>query len=187
MMNINSIQPDPILIRDARTDDIQGITALIGTCGPYLTRHGAYLYFIYTRCFSSTCAVAIQDGAIVGWCSMLSVANGKYFLHQLGIAPETRGRGVALALFAYLLEKLRRRHADDFRLEFTTDRRNVAVRHLNRKVADCFGMHLEKLSETVPPLDDGCDEELYEMTPLQKLESVTIGPAKGPSKLKIRS
>ncbi len=105
--------------------DIAGIVALVEACGPYLTRHGAYLYLIYTRCFRDTCAVAMMNGKVVGWCSTLPVTRGSYFIHQLGIARKARGRGVALALFAYLIGKLRARHGDDFRLEYTADHRRV--------------------------------------------------------------
>ena len=167
MMNGKSISPNSILIRNADVDDIAGIAALVDTCGPYLTRHGAYLYFIYTHCFGKTCPVAIQNGAIVGWCSTLAVTKRNYYLHQIGIAPEARGRGVGFALFAYLLDKLRARRGDDFRLQFTMDRRNLAAHHLNRRVAECFSMHLEKLPQAVPPLEDGGEEELYEMTPVK--------------------
>ena len=66
MMNSNSIRQDSIVIRDARTSDVQGIVAVVGSCGPYLTRHGDYLYFVYSRCFSQTCAVAVENGQVIG-------------------------------------------------------------------------------------------------------------------------
>ncbi len=164
-MNSNSIGHDSVVIRDARISDVQGIVALVGSCGPYLSRHGDYLYFVYSRCFSQTCAVAVENGQVIGWCSALRVSDGNYFLHQIGVVPEARGRHVAFQLFAYLLCRLRVCHGDDFRLEFTTDRKNVPVHRLNRKVAESFCMRLRKLPEAVPPLEDGSEEELYEMTP----------------------
>jgi|SRR5271168_5126977 len=172
---MNGNVADTIHIRDAHPDDISGVVALIETCGPYLTKHGAFLYLIYTRYFGDTCAVAVMKGKIVGWFSVLPVTPRSYFIHQLGIAPEARGCGVAIALFAHLIDKLHARHGNDFRLEFTADRRNAAVHRLNRKVAEAFQMYFRKLPETVPPLDDGCDEELYEMTPLREpVESVRL-------------
>ena len=167
-MNATSVFPDSILIRDARTDDISGIAALVKTCGPYLSKHGDYLYLIYTHCFGKSCGVAIEDEKVIGWCSTLRVSEGDYFLHQLGVAPEARGKHVAFQLFAYLLCKLRGRHGDKFRLEFTTDRRNAAAHRLNQKIAESFCMCLRKLPEAVPLLDEG-EEELYEMTPLAEV------------------
>ena len=174
---MNGKAANSICIRDARADDIPGIVALVESCGPYLTRHGAYLYLIYTRCYGDTCCVALMEGRIVGWCSTLPVASGSYFLHQLGIAPEARGQGVALHLFDYLLAKLRARHEDGFRLEFTADRGNDRVHHLNRRVAETFHMRLRKLPEAVPPLEDGTDEELYELTPLARAPRQAASPA----------
>ena len=175
-MNSHSFRQNAIHIRDARAEDILGIVALIGTCAPYLGKHGSYLYLIYTRYYGETCSFAVEDGLIVGWCSVLPVKAGCYFLHQLGIAPEARGRGVAFALFSHILTKLRERHGEEFRLEFTADRKNKAVHHLNRKVAEEFHLNLQKLPEAVPPLEDGSDEELYEMTPLRPLD-VTLHSA----------
>src|SRR5271156_6329164 len=90
-MNDATVCRGSILIRDARTDDIGGIAALVKTCDPYLTKHGDYLYFVYSHCFSQTCAVAVEQGRIIGWRSTLHVSEGNYFLHQLGVAPEARG------------------------------------------------------------------------------------------------
>lgn len=184
-MNRKSIGPGSILIRDTHTDDIGGITALVKTCGPYLTKHGDYLYFVYSRCFSQTCAVAVENGRIIGWCSTLHVSEGNYFVHQLGVAPEARGRHVAFQLFAYLLCKLRVRHGDEFRLQFTTDRRNATAHRLNRKIAESFHMCLRKLPEEVPFLEDGGEEELYEMTPLRQVELVATVPEAQSSELQI--
>jgi hypothetical protein len=170
--NLNS----NIIIRNARIGDIRGIVALVATCAPYLTKHGDYLYLIYTRCFSDTCAVAVDDGKIVGWCSMLPIGRSTLFLHQLGVLPETRGSGIAFALFTYMLTKMRARYGGDLAIEFTTDRRNHQAQGLNLKVAEAMSMRLEKLAETVPVLEDGCDEELYRMTPLHEAQLVAPDP-----------
>lgn len=166
-MYSRSTDQSSISIREARVDDIDQIAALIETCGPYLSKHGNYLYFVYSHCFGQTCAVAIDDGRIVGWRSTLHVSTGNYLLHQLGVAPEARGKHVAFQLFAHLLCKLKALHGDEFRVEFTADRRNEAVHRLNRKVADSCHMCLRKLPTVVPVLEEGSEEELYEMTPLQ--------------------
>jgi len=160
-------------IRTPSSEDIGGIVALVDACGPFLTRHGDYLYFLYSHCFRQTCLVAVENAEIIGWCSTLHVSEENYFLHQLGVAPQARGRHVAFDLFACLLGKLRERHGDTFRLEFTTDRRNAVVHRLNRKVADTFRMCMRKLPDAVPQLEGGGEEELYEMTPLRQVRSIS--------------
>lgn len=176
-MNTLSVPSADIELRTAKVGDIAGIVAVVATCGPYLSPHMPYLYLIYTRCFSETCCVAELDGKIVGWCAGLRVAESSYFLHQLGVAPEARGKGVAFQLLAHLLGKLRSRHGDAFRLEFTTDRRNGTVHRLNGKVAAAYGMQLCKLPDVVPSLDDGCEEEFYEMVPLRHRHPQLVRPA----------
>ena len=171
MSHANTCQ-NRIVIRNARIGDIRGIVALVATCAPYLTKHGDYLYLIYTRCFGDTCAVAVDNGKIVGWCSMLTIGESRVFLHQLGVLPETRGNGIAFALFTTMLKNLHARYGDDLAVEFTTDRRNHRAQALNLKVAQAMSMRLEKLAETVPVLEDGCEEELYRMTPQHEAEFV---------------
>jgi L-2,4-diaminobutyric acid acetyltransferase len=166
-----------MVVRDARTEDIPGIVALVAQCGPYLNPHAAYIYLIDCRYFAETCAVALIEGTIVGWCSMIPVDRETYFLHQLGTVPEVRGRGIAFSLFSYLLGKLRLWHGDSFRLEFTADRRNRTVHRLNRKIAETFALSLEKLPDSPPPLNDGCEEEFYAMTPIRILDVSLIRPA----------
>ncbi|WP_263351366.1 GNAT family N-acetyltransferase [Acidicapsa acidisoli] len=168
-MTIHSLCPFNIDIRNARPDDIHNIGALVQTCGPYLSHHQPYLYFIYTRYYFDTCLVATYHGSMIGWCSVLSVARDRYYMHQLGIVPAFRGSGAAFDLFANLLGRLRARHGDDFSLEFTNDTRNGAVHRLNRKIAETFCMELQRLPDLVPCMEAGVTEELYRMTPLREL------------------
>lgn len=164
-----------VQVRTACVDDIQAIEALVDTCGPYLSKHQPYVYLIYCRCFKDTCLVAFDEGRLIGWLSVLPVSQGRYFLHQLGIAPEARIRGVALTMFGFLLTVLKARHSDDFRIEFTLDARNRAVQRLNQRVAEYFDLCLQKLVEPVPVLEEDSQEELWELTPWQLMTDVRVG------------
>jgi GNAT superfamily N-acetyltransferase len=113
--------------------------------------------------FRETCAVAELGGEIVGWCSMMPVSDTRYFLHQLGVAPKVRRRGVAASLFVHLLRRLKRRHSM-FEIEFTSDRRNSAVLQLNKIIAERMGMRLIKKPDAVQVIEDS-EEELYAMAP----------------------
>jgi ribosomal protein S18 acetylase RimI-like enzyme len=161
-MNAASFDNRIIIIRTAASSDIDRIAALVSACGPYLSNHPRYLYFIYTRYFFDTCLVAAtQQNEIAGWCSVLSIAKERYYMHQLGIAPSFRGSGIAFDLFANLLGRLKCRHGSDFTLEFTNDSRNWAVQRLNRKVAETFDMDIEKLPDLVPSMEENVREDLY--------------------------
>jgi len=53
--------------------------------------------------------------------------------------------------------------------KFTADLRNKAVHQLNRRVAEQFHLSLERLPDPLPSLEDGAEEELYELSPLREL------------------
>jgi len=152
----------PIEIRRPRIDDIPAIVAVIEDCAPYLTAHSSYIPWIYTQFYFETCAVAEMDGEIVGWCSIIPVPGG-YFLHQLGVPPKARRKGIARAMLTHQLQQLAM-HEEDFTLQFTVDRRNAAVLDLNRSIAECVGMKVIKKSGVLPLVEDS-EEELYMMVP----------------------
>ena len=160
-----------IEIRSPRPDDIRGIVNLVRTCEPFLTAHMSYIYWMNVQYCCETCAVAEMAGVIVGWCSAIPVSPGKYFLHQLGVAPAARRRGVAASLFVSLLQKLKQKHSA-FELEFTSDRRNEAVLKLNRAIAERAGMHLMKKPDVVQVIEES-EEELYLMTYGQAQDGAT--------------
>ena len=155
-------------IRTPRTEDIGGIVALVEACSPFLTAHESYIYWMYLRFFRETCAVAELDGEIVGWSSILPVAHGRYFIHQTGIAPDLRSKGLAGRMLSYLLEQLKDKAVE---FEFTIDRKNSACQALMRSVAASAGMQVAKRREPVELLEEQCGDELYVMTPAAEVRS----------------
>jgi L-2,4-diaminobutyric acid acetyltransferase len=157
-------------IRTPRAEDIRGIVTVVRACEPYLTAHMSYIYWMDIRYFCETCAVAELAGELVGWCSIIPVSSKKYFLHQLGVAPGARRRGLAEALLAYQVIKLKGQLAS-FELDFTVDRQNGMALRLIRSVADRTGMQMQKRPEVVELLEEGCKEELYVMSPRRSKSS----------------
>jgi hypothetical protein len=151
-----------IEIRAPRPSDLRGIVTLVRTCEPFLTAHSSYIYWMMLRFCRETCAVAERDEEIVGWWSIIPVTSRKYFIHQMAIAPGMRRQRLGRTIAAYLLTKLKKRHAA-FELEFTVDRKNGASVNLVEAIAKDAGMQLLKTPEVVQLLEEGCDEELYVM------------------------
>src|SRR5690348_14593220 len=90
--------PTPILeIRHPRTDDLAGILSVVRSCGPYLTEHDPYIYWMQIRQYGPLSAVAVLNAEIAGWCCTVLGASGNFFVHQLGVAPNARRHGVARA------------------------------------------------------------------------------------------
>ena len=144
-------------------DDLKGIVSVVRECEPYLTEHISFIYWMQVRNCRDTCAVAVMGGEIVGWCSILPGCRGKYFVHQLGVAPKVRRQGLAQSLLVHLLNKLKNRPARPD-LEFTIDRRNGVALDVVKTVAGLAGMQLRKTPEPVGLLEEGCAEDLYVMT-----------------------
>lgn len=163
-MNNNGANGSSIKIRTPRMDDLQGIVSVVRACEPYLTAHMSYIYWMQIRHCRDTCAVAVMGGEIVGWCSIIPGSGGRYFVHQLGIAPKARRQGLAQSLLAHLVSELRRRE-DTPELEFTIDRMNGAALDVVKTVAGRVEMQLRRTPEPVGLLEDGCAEDLYVMTP----------------------
>jgi len=78
MNNVTTATVNSICIRQACAEDIHEIAAFVDSCGPYLSKHVTHLHLIYTRYFTETCFVAIDDGQIVGWCSVLPVGRAAF-------------------------------------------------------------------------------------------------------------
>lgn len=159
-----STYSDGVVIRAPRPDDIRGIVAIVRTCAPYLTVHSDYVYFRDIRCCGRTCAVAELGGEVVGWCSMMPQSDSRYFLHQLGVAPGMRRKGVAEALLIFQLDRLERHLGTDFDVELTIDRGNAPALSFFRNVAEELGLELLKSGDRVRLLEEECSEELYTMT-----------------------
>jgi L-2,4-diaminobutyric acid acetyltransferase len=153
-------------IRPPRPGDLRGIVDLVRTGEPFLTAHISYIYWMNIQLFRETCAVAELGGEIVGWCSMMPVSGGRFFLHQLAVAPTVRRRGVAELLLLSLLNKLVKREPAPFQIVLTIDRRNRAALDLFTAVAQRSGSRLRKKPEVIELLEEDCQEELYVITPV---------------------
>lgn len=153
-------------IRSPRATDIGGIVELVQSCRPFLTAHESYIYWMNLRCFRETCAIAELNGKVVGWCSMVPVTNGKYFIHQTGVAPDLRGKGLGTLMLLFVLNTAKDRAVQ---FEFTIDRRNTACLYLMKSVAARTGMRLAKRPEPVELLEENCGDELYVMTPSSEI------------------
>jgi GNAT superfamily N-acetyltransferase len=139
-------------------DDLSGILAAVRQCQPFLTAHVSYLYWIYTRYYAETCAIAEVGGMVAGWCHANAVGGGRYFSHQTAVAPWARGLGIGRMLWAHVLNRLK--HEPCFVLEFTIERRNAAALKMLTAAAIEAGLCLTKTGEKASLLEDDCCEEV---------------------------
>lgn len=77
-------------------EDAAEVHALIAACPP-LDTNSLYANLIQCTHFSAACAVARIDGKVMGWVSghRPPAAEATYFLWQVAVHPDARGRGLA--------------------------------------------------------------------------------------------
>lgn len=154
-----------IEIRPPCLDDLAGILTLVRSCTPYLTVHARYVYWMQIRQHGEHSAVALLNGKIAGWCSVVRGMRGRCFVHQLGVAEETRRQGIARTLLKHVVTRVNE-EPDTSEIEFTIDRGNSAALALVKAVAADTGTLLSRSMEPVQLLDEDCGQDLYTMTRL---------------------
>jgi GNAT superfamily N-acetyltransferase len=86
--------------------------------------------------------------------------QGKYFLHQLAVAPTARQKGLGLKLVAMIVNRLKEEHSK-LTLEFTLNSDNNASKVTAEAVAREVGMNLVPNPDRIDLLDNALHEELY--------------------------
>ncbi len=79
----------------------------LARAGGTLEVNSPYTYILLSDHFADTCVIAERDGMPTGFVAgyMIPDRNDTVFVWQIGVAPEARGRGLAKALLAALLEQ----------------------------------------------------------------------------------
>lgn len=87
-------------------EDAAEVHALIAACPP-LDTNSLYANLIQCTHFAGHCAVARIDGKIVGWISghHPPAEKGSYFLWQVAVHPDARGKGLARRMLADILAR----------------------------------------------------------------------------------
>lgn len=90
-------------IRSMEPKDIAEVRKLIDFCKP-LDLHTPFTYWILSEYFNNTCLVLEDEDAIVGYTGGMksSSMDGVFYLWQIGLMPDYRGKGY----FSMLLDKI---------------------------------------------------------------------------------
>lgn len=153
-------------IRIPTANDLSGILELVQSCQPAITPYIPYYYWMTLRYFHETCAIAEISNEIVGWCLIIPVpGEGRYFLHQLAVAPRVRQKGTGTDLVIAIIRRIKKLHTN-FELEFTVERKNSVTKLLAEAVAKEFGMRIVQRPDLIDLLskEPSYREELYALT-----------------------
>lgn len=110
--------------RKSHPGEFLDIHAFAADCPP-LEAYPEHIYKIILRYFSDTCFVCARDNRIAGFVmGFFSQGRAKtYFLWQIGVSPEMRGRGLGRKLLGYVENELKK--AGGERIELTIDPGNL--------------------------------------------------------------
>jgi L-2,4-diaminobutyric acid acetyltransferase len=92
-------------IRTCTPDDIQKVRHFVSQCKP-LGLHTGYTYWVLFHNFKESCFVMEEESKIVGYVSGLksSTFDDVFFVWQIGVAEEMRGKGYSYLLLQKVLE-----------------------------------------------------------------------------------
>lgn len=127
-----------------------------------------YLYLLQCTYFSDTCAVAVDNGKVIGFVSAFIEPKDKshFFIWQVAVNEEYRGKGIAKQIITYLLEQQKE-------IEYITatiSPSNKASESLFLKLSKSLetNIELEKIYDVEDFNHAHEDEILYKIGPLQK-------------------
>jgi len=95
-----------IRLREPVVTDGAAVTALIEACPP-LDRNSAYCNLLQCTHFADSCVIAERAGRVVGWVSGYRPPSepADFFIWQVAVAAEARGKGLARQMIEALLER----------------------------------------------------------------------------------
>ncbi|NLM44039.1 MAG: GNAT family N-acetyltransferase [Clostridiales bacterium] len=95
-------------IRSIKSQDIGEIRELIDYCKP-LDLHTPFTYWILSEYFNNTCLALEDKGFIVGYVGGMksSSMDGVFYLWQIGLLPEYRGKGFFSILLDRIIEEIK--------------------------------------------------------------------------------
>ncbi len=92
-------------IRNCRQEDIQKVRHFVSLCKP-LGVHTGYTYWMLFNYFHESCFLMEENGQLIGYVSGMqsNTFEDVFFLWQIGVAEECRGRGYSYLLLEKAVE-----------------------------------------------------------------------------------
>ena len=152
-------------IRQCTQEDISAVQKFNSTCSP-LAVHTGYTYWILYRYFAESCFVMEENGAIVGLVSGMksSTHPDVFFLWQIGVARELRGKKLSYLLLEKIEEVAKRLNCR--RMQFTIESDNDESLSMFQGFARKRGVELSAIGKAEFPhskLNTIWVETIYEL------------------------
>lgn len=133
-------------VRKLIKDNIPAVIELLDKGRPYVLPHHDYVYWMMEEYFYSSNYVVSEDNKIIGFiCALPSIDKQSYFIWQIVVDKDYRGKKVATKLVNQLIHeaKLQGFH----KLELTINCDNKASYNLFERVAVEHNSRLNRIGE----------------------------------------
>ncbi len=125
-------------IRNADVEDKVAVFELAQSCIPWLRASVVGTYEFFARCFRNTFFVYEENNKIIGYLVGFpnTAVKGEFWIYQIGMYEEHRGKGIGSKLFARMVEQVKSEGYNSMRSHFKF--KNKHSRALHEK----FGMKI---------------------------------------------
>ena len=153
-------------IRSIESRDIGTIRVLIDICKP-LDLHTPFTYWILSEYFNNTCLVLEDEETIFGYTGGMksSSKEGVFYLWQIGLLPNYRGKGYFGLLLDRVIEEAKKTGCHS--LEFSVLSNNYQSINAFSNYAKEKGLPMEKrdsLDFYDKLADEECKEDIYTLS-----------------------
>lgn len=153
-------------IRSLESRDIGAVRELIDYCKP-LDLHTPFTYWILSEYFNNTCLVLEDEDVIVGYTGGMksSSMKGVFYLWQIGLMPDYRGKGYFSILLDKIIEEVKSLNCNF--LEFSVLSDNYQSINAFSNYAKKKGLPIVKrgsLSFYDKLTDEECKEDIYRIS-----------------------
>lgn len=133
-------------VMSLKKEHIQAVMELLDEGKPYVLAHHNYVYWIMEEYFPSSNFVVSTENKVIGFiCALPSLDKQSYFIWQIVVDEEYRGKKVATLLVDRIIQeaKLRGYHT----LELTINGENQASYNLFKRIAEEQGSEIKHIGE----------------------------------------
>ncbi len=133
-------------IMSLKKDNIPAVMELLSNGKPYVLLHHDYVYWIMEGYFPSSNYVVSEENKVIGFiCALPSIDKKCYFIWQIVVDVDYRGKKVASILVDRIIEETKNNGYN--KLELTINRDNKASYKLFERTAIEHNSSLKKIGE----------------------------------------
>ena len=126
-------------IRNVRVKDAPIVTKVAENCVPLVRASVEGTYEFLARCFSNTFFICEENDEIIGYTVGFpnTAKEGEFWIYQVGILNQWRGKGIGSKLFAALFKEVRNKGYERIRSHYKFGNEHSANLHAKFGMKKC--------------------------------------------------